>query len=78
MVHSLSATTVPSASEAFPQNSKERWKGLAVFEYKPTFAADERGAHLAGEALHLDKDSLLFASLGKLGSRVGEGDREEL
>ena len=37
-----------------------------MFEHQPTFAANERGSHLAGKALHSVKDSFLFASLGKL------------
>jgi hypothetical protein len=81
LVHSLSAlsaSSVPSASETFPQNSKERWNGLAVFEHQPIFAADERGTHLAGKMLHPVKDGFPFASLGKLDSRVGEGNRKEL
>jgi hypothetical protein len=78
MVHSLSASSVPAASEAFSQYSKERWKGLAMFKHKPIFAADERGTHLAGKTFHPVLDGFPFASLGKLSSRVGEGNRKEL
>ena len=56
-----------------------RGYGLAVFfKHQPAFAANKRGAHLAGEALHLVKNAFPFTSLGKLCSRIGEGNREEL
>jgi hypothetical protein len=70
-----SSTLAPKAD---PRDGKEWWKRLAVFKHQPTFAADERGTHLAGQAHHPIKDSFLFTSLGKLYSRVGEGNREEL
>jgi hypothetical protein len=53
--------------------------GLDVFfKHQPAFAANKRGAHLAGEALHLVKNAFPFTSLSKLCSRIREGNREEL
>jgi hypothetical protein len=53
--------------------------GLAVFfKHQPAFAANKRGARLAGEALHLVENAFPFTSLSKLCSRIGEGNREEL
>ena len=70
-----SSTLAPKAD---PQDGKGWWKRLAVFEHQPTFAANERGTHLAGQELHPVKDSFLFASLGELYSRVGERNRGKL
>jgi hypothetical protein len=54
------------APKADSQDGKEWWKRLAVFKHQPTFAADEPGTHLVGQALHTVKNSFLFGSLGKL------------
>ena len=47
VVHSLSGSSVSSASKAVTQNGNERWKRLAAFEHQPTFVANKHGTHLA-------------------------------